>query len=344
MVLTAVAALAGCGLGGAALAITQKNKQAVDKRVAALELGEAKRTSAAFVFIKPHAVTDEVKALVTKQLKEAGITVVSQGTIPAERIDKAQLIDIHYGAIAAKAVKQKPNTLTVQPKAKAEFQSTFGLSWEDALSKGLVFNATDGAAKLGVDYDGLGAKWGQLKKGVDMLKFGGGFYCGKVDDIFVINGFYMDMRKAFTRPGTCIYYYETQWPASTLAWADFRGKVLGGTDPKSADAGSLRNMIHQAWQTLNLQGEPNTGDNGVHASASPFEALAERANWLGATIDKDMYGSAMVTSGVPLATIKAWTDDPPVNFEGKKQSLFDLLEDMCPEECLKKSVEISMQQ
>jgi hypothetical protein len=31
---------------------------------------------------------------------------------------------------------------------------------------------------------------------------------------------------------------------------------------------------------LGLQYCPNVGDNGVHASASPFEALAERMNWL----------------------------------------------------------------
>merc|ERR1712045_57648 len=105
-------------------------------------------------------------------------------------IDKQQLIDTHYGAIAAKAVKQKPSTLTVQPKAQAQFEKTFGISWGNALSKG-------------------------------------GFYCGKVDDIFVINGFYMDMRKAFTTPGTSIYFFETEWPSQALPWADFRGKVLG---------------------------------------------------------------------------------------------------------------------
>jgi hypothetical protein len=33
-----------------------------------------------------------------------------------------------------------------------------------------------------------------------------------------------------------------------------------------------------------LKEVPNVGDNGVHASASPFEALAERLNWLGARL------------------------------------------------------------
>merc|ERR1712194_185522 len=238
-------------------------------------------------------------------------------------------------------VKLKPDQLNVQPKAQENFEKTFGAKWGDAVKGGQVFNAMDAAKKLGITTDELNAKWSTLKVGTSLLKFGGGFYCGKVDGIFVINGFYMDMRKAFTTPGTSIYYYETQWPAQTLSWADFRGKVLGGTDPKTAEAGSLRNEIYKNWQALKLKGEPNTGDNGVHASASPFEALAERANWLGASLTSDSFGKALLASGVPLKMVQEWTDDPPVKFEGKKQSLFDLLEDMDGAECLRKAVKIA---
>jgi hypothetical protein len=38
--------------------------------------------------------------------------------------------------------------------------------------------------------------------------------------------------------------------------------------------------IYKGWEGLGLDYKPNVGDNGVHASASPFEALAERMNWL----------------------------------------------------------------
>merc|ERR1712083_803810 len=150
-------------------------------------------------------------------------------------------------------------------------------------------------------------------------------------------------RKAFTKPGTQIYYYEVEWSTSVLPWGDFRAKLLGGTDPKTAEAGSLRNTVYKDWQALGLKSVPDTGDNGVHASASPFEALAERANWLGASIEGDAFGRALLASGVPLAMIKAWTDDPPVNFEGKKQSLFDLLEDLDGRDCLVKSAAIAKQ-
>jgi len=296
---------------------------------------EASQTSAAFVFIKPHAVTDEVKSVVKASLAARGIQVLSEGSIPAEVIDQKMLIDKHYGAIAAKAVKQHPRELVVQPKAQEAFAQTFGLKWEDALAQGMVYNALEGAKKLGISKEQLGIEFG---KG---LKFGGGFYCNKVRDIFVINGFYMAMRGRFTQPGTQIYYLETQWPTAKLAWGDFRGKVLGGTDPKTADPESLRHLIYKDWQKLGLKAEPYTSENSLHASASPFEALAERNNWLGVALEKDSFGRALLASGVPQKMIEAWTDDPPVQFEGKAQSLFDLLEDLDGADCLKKSKEIA---
>jgi len=317
---------------------------AMEGRVAALEqrLNEAEITAGAekhgaFVFIKPHAVTDQVKYLMELKLRSSGITVVSEGSIAAEKIDSDQLIDTHYGAIAAKAVKLTPDALTVQPKAQEAFQKVFGLTWADAVKSGNVYNAMDACKKLGITTGELGSRWSTLKNGVDLLKFGGGFYCAQIDDIFVINGFYMNMRTKFTTPGTCIHYYQVEWDSKDLSWADFREKILGGTDPKTAYSDSARHVIYANWEGLGLKSCPNTGDNGVHASASPFEALSERCNWLGATITKDFYGKAMLASGVPVPMLKAWCDDPQVNFDGKKQSLFDLLEDMDAKDCLEKS-------
>jgi len=312
----------------------------LEQRVRAVEVFQAERVHSAFVFIKPHAVTESVKRLVMERFVHEGIGVKSEGRIASETIDKDMLIDTHYGAIASRAMKQKPSELAVQTKARDEFQKAFGLSWDDALSQGLVYNLVDGAAKLGCTMDQVGNKYGSLKKGETLIKFGGGFYCGKVDGIYVINGFYASMRAQFTVPGECIYFYEVEWDPNRLSWADFRGKVLGGTDPKTADASSLRNAIFRDWKNLELTSEPNTGNNGMHASASPFEALAERANWLGASIEKDFFGKAMIALGVPVGTIAAWSEDPAVPYNGKKQSLFDLLEDLDSADCLKKSVDI----
>ena len=41
-------------------------------------------------------------------------------------------------------------------------------------------NAKEACVRLGVDGNGMEAKWAKLDKSKEMIKFGGGFYCGKV--------------------------------------------------------------------------------------------------------------------------------------------------------------------
>jgi len=149
------------------------------------------------------------------------------------------------------------------------------------------------------------------------------------------------MREKFTKPGESIHYYLVEWDPAALSWEDFRGKLLGATDPATAADGSLRKAIFTDWKALGLKSEPDVGDNGVHASASPFEALAERLNWMKAKLEDDPFGAAMLSSGIPKDTIMAWTKDPQVNYEGKKASLFDLLEDLDYDECLAKAQAIA---
>ena len=85
------------------------------------------------------------------------------------------------------------------------------------------------------------------------------------------------------------------------------------------------------WEKLGLTAPPNTGDNGVHASASPFEGLAEKMNWLQLDPTTDAFATALTDAGLTAETLKAWTVDPQVMLPGgagKKGSLFDQLEDM----------------
>jgi nucleoside diphosphate kinase len=290
----------------------------------------------AFAFIKPHAVTPACEELVPKMFAASGIEVVADGVLSAKTIDENQLIDTHYGAIAKRAVVQKPSELVVPAKGQAGFKDMFGVDWNEAVSSGQVYNAKDACAKLGVDGAGLDALWGQLKRGENLIKFGGGFYCGKVNGIYVMNGFYMEMRTAYTTPGKSIHWYSVQFPEDKLSWGDFRGSVLGPTNPKDAPPSSVRGTIYSDWQKLGLAAQPDTGDNGVHASASPFEGLAERMNWLGAKIEDDSFGQAMLNAGVPKQTIIDWTSDPLV----AGGSLFDALEDLDRTACLVKAVEL----
>merc|ERR1712167_531773 len=250
-------------------------------------------TNSAFVFIKPHAVTDKVKELTGNVLTKNNIKILEQGEIKSEEIDSKKLIDQHYYAIASKATILKPNQLNV-PEDK--FKEKFGL----------------------------------------------GFYCGLVEiegkpSIYAFNGFFISMRNKFTAPGLSIYYYSVEWDSDALSWADFRGKVLGPTDPTEAPEDSGRGMILKQWQELGLKSEPNVGDNGLHASASPFEALAERNNWLGKAFSEDLYGKELIAAGISEATLKEWSVDPQV----KGKSIFDQLEDMGAPACTAKAAELS---
>jgi len=307
------------------------------KLQAAIGGGGAK--NAAFVFIKPHAVTDKVKALAKSGLEAKGIKILAEGSLSGATIDEKKLIDNHYYAIAVKATIKKPTELNV-PNDK--FKEQFGLDWQAALDSGKVFNALDGCKELGVDAEGMAAAWDQAKADKKLVKLGGGFYCGMCKngdkELYIMNGFFMSMRAKFTKPESEIYYFNVEWDPNVLSWADFRGKVLGPTDPAAAPADSLRGIIYKDWEALGLKGQPNTGDNGMHASASPFEGLAERANWLEKPLAGDIFGKQLLDGGMAEAMIKDWAVDAQVviDADGKKGSIFDQLEDIDSAPCLAK--------
>ena len=202
----ALAALAGAGYVYYDATETQK---ALRADVNDLQVALAGKTNSAFCFLKPHAckgTPGKVEAVLEETFASHGIRITSKGEMLAEEIDAKMYIDNHYGAIASKAVKLLPKDLNVPDKGKAQFEKMFGESWDSAITAGKVFNAKDGAAKLGLDSDGLNKKWSGLTRGKDLVKFGGGFYCGKVGDIYVMNGFYMSMRS-----GTFVfvnYFYD----------------------------------------------------------------------------------------------------------------------------------------
>jgi nucleoside diphosphate kinase len=299
----------------------------------------APTTNRAFVFVKPHAVTDKVNELVKTGLQAQGLKVSTEGELTSEEIDRKKLIDQHYYSIASKATILTPDQLNVDG---AKFKAQFNKEWKDVLASGKAFNALDGCKELGVDADKMNKLWAECKKANKLVKLGGGFYCGELNyngkTIYVFNGFFMEMRAAYTNPGRRIHYYTVSWDPAKLSWADFRGKLLGPTDPKDAPKDSLRGKVLGDWKNLGLKAEPNVGDNGIHASASPFEGMAERLNWLGVKCQDDDFCDALLRQGIPESVVTNWCTDPQVkiNAEGKKGSLFDQLEDMDVAPCLKK--------
>ena len=134
----------------------------------------------AYVFIKPHAVTDSTKKMVASKFADAGITVYKEGSLDASVIEKDKLIDNHYYAIANKASLSKPAELNPPASKQDDFEKKFGISWKAALAKGIVYNAVDGCKRLGIDGEKMDKTWATAKKSGELLKFGGGFYAGRI--------------------------------------------------------------------------------------------------------------------------------------------------------------------
>mmetsp|Transcript_71106 Transcript_71106/g.179531 ORF Transcript_71106/g.179531 Transcript_71106/m.179531 type:complete len:270 (-) Transcript_71106:460-1269(-) len=148
----------------------------------------------------------------------------------------------------------------------------------------------------------------------------------------------MEMRNKYVAPGAAIHYFLTEWDPLDLSWSDFRSQLLGPTDPSTAVEDSLRGSIYASWEELGLSCQPDIANNGVHSSASPFEALSERMNWLSAKPEEDPFGQLLLHGGVTTKHIEEWALDPQVTYisQGKSTtcSLYDALEDLDADRCV----------
>merc|ERR1712050_387402 len=100
----------------------------------------------------------KMKELVKSTLESKGLKILKEGSIAGADIDKKQLVDKHYYAIASKATLLTPDKLNV-PADK--FKAQFGLEWEDVLKDGKALNAKDACAKFDIDADALDKMWGE---------------------------------------------------------------------------------------------------------------------------------------------------------------------------------------
>eukprot|EP00435_Cladocopium_sp_Y103_P058587 s740_g20.t1 len=301
-------------------------------------LEASKNQNHAFLMLKPHANNERAQEYVQQHLKERHIKILETGTITAEEIESKSLIDKHYGSLAEKAITD-PRDLVVPQDGQQSFKECFGIPWELALEKDLICNAEEAQRRLGWTSTELGTHWDKLKMGVGKVKFGGGFYCGSLQGIFVINGFYMAMRDKYLLRGSSVYWLCIQWERSILSWKTFREEIVGETDPATAaeqHPRSIRGYFFNKWQELGLSTQPHVGDNVIHGSASPLEALTEKMTWLGRSFADDPFGQLLKDKGISQKNVETWQQNPTVEMDGRKRPLFDHLENQDTSDCLYK--------
>jgi len=302
---------------------------------------EPEATNHAFLFIKPLANTPATQTLVRDWLLSKNFRIVGDGSLKGGQIEKGALFDKHYADIARRAVLLKPNELSVSAAAFVRFQKKFGSSWTKAIEQGSVFNAVDALSRLDANPAGLCDAWLQSYAQGRVVKFERGFYCGELtcsdgNKIYCVNGFYLAMRSRFVNKDATIKYYLLEWEEAMFSFESFRKLIIGVSDPSRADPGSLRGTIFSEWRSLDLRQEPNVLHNAIHASASAFEGLVERINWLKRPVATDPFGSQLITAGVPLQCIKDWCSNPLI----QGRTLFHHMEGKSSPTCIARAKEL----
>lgn len=274
--------------------------------------------------------------LIRDWLLAKGFIISHEVDISWEEIVHFGFFEKQYMKIAEAAVVFAPEKNYVGDKAKDSFESRFGIEWEDALSQGMVMNGVDSCLYLDISHSYMSDVWkGCIREG-KVCKLGRGFYCAYIDvipdkePIFCINGFYMSMRNSYIAEGASVHVLVVEWNESMMSWKKFRRQVVGHTDPSTAIEDSLRRIIYNSWNDLGLTGEPDFQDNCVHGSASAFEALVEKANWLQRSISIDTLCLRLIEHHVPYSVIKKWAKNPIV----KEKRVFDHMENKGTTACL----------
>lgn len=135
----------------------------------------------AIVMIKPHAYNDRVLELVRLKLTDAHIGIVEECAVGNEEIDQMKLVDKHFYTVSSKAMK-KPSELQPAQEKRSAFERKWGLSWDEVVKKGRVFNAVDACERLAIGGAEMEALWMQAKGHGELIKMGRrGFYVGRIN-------------------------------------------------------------------------------------------------------------------------------------------------------------------
>ena len=219
------------------------------RRLSLLEKAKAlvKPINSAFVFIKPHANTTQVRMMVGKLLLNKGFKVTKKGMFTSVELKDGSLFDKQFMSIAKKALVLRPANLVLTSSNSATFLNKYGEYWHDALRRGVICNAVEACERFGIEFRVLGKIWNESHSQGKSLRLSKGFHVSLIDHpdnkkppaktkppsrsskvvpdlsadpeplppqkepIYVVNGFYPFMRSKYFGEGQSVYYLVVEW-------------------------------------------------------------------------------------------------------------------------------------
>ncbi len=293
----------------------------------------------ALVFLKPHAVPHPAARPCMEQVfRRDGVAIVHETVQTGPEIAASGAVDRHYAVNARVGTTPNPADLFVGPEAREKFLSAFGEDWDKALQEGRILSGLSAQQRLGLDGESFNHIWARQP----IRKIAGGLYVARLPELnnaYVLNGFYPSIRELFTRADARVLLFVVEFSPDRLPWARFRARTIGATNPAAADPHSIRGHLYHTQSITGLS--VTYRENVIHASASPFEALIEKALWIP---DFPLNSDPLYAAGILPETAARWRDaNPVVSVNGKSMPLVESLEDLDSDIVLARLAELRQQ-
>lgn len=291
------------------------------------DINREKRVNSAVVFVKPHVFKTSPKPsavinFLKKKLRESGLKIEMFRSISGEEIGEQGIIDKHYAGIA-KAANCNPKDLPVDPDIKHKFEDSFNVYWDSVINANIMKEEVMKHASP----QELSDLWNKSEK---TLKLMPGVYVKELvykgQKYTVVNGFYPTMREVFASYDAQVLCLKVTFDSEQMNWNQFRDDFIGSTDPTKAKSGSIRGTLLKNQNKFGVV--MSFGDNGIHGSAGPIEGAKEEQVWFGSEISSIHMFKILLNEGFSYSEIEKMCENPVIEIEGKRESLFDLTEEM----------------
>ena len=87
-------------------------------------------------------------------------------------------------------------------------------------------------------------------------------------------------------------------------------------------------MLRDRYKNLDLEEQPRTAFNGIHASAGPIEGLREFQVWLDRDPAEHELGEALLKGGMSSRDLRGLMENAPARFQDTEGPVFDITEDV----------------
>lgn len=288
-------------------------------------------------FIKPEITIkdeniklDNILTLIFKKLEQFNLKIININILSAKYLDKNNIMAQHYGIINQLSQNPKEN---LSQTAIQTFENLYNISLAEA-------NIIGSLELMKKDNSITVAKLEELVNGVEIQKLAGGTYVQKINldgkETYIINSFHPKQLMHFIESKRSIITFTL---AGNTDWNIARTDLIGSTNPPVAKDGSIRKELYTNKSTLGLA-DISYSLNGVHLSAGPIEGLIELIrfnsdfeNNIKPPLSEFNMGKLLIDN-FNQKQIEIILSNPDFEYEGKKQSIFDITEEKNADEAI----------